>query len=351
MRFSSKTFAACAVLASLIVGVPASAAAPPLVSSTPRQQMPPPTEVETLERGYRTGYSDGYQSGYADSAGGAARDYRRHEDYRAGDRTYVGTYGAREVFRNGYQQGFEAAYDTGYDRRPFDSTVPTNLRVRNDNNQRDTGVPRGSGTVAAVRTEDDRAAESVSSTIGGARRKASVFIPADTILLAELETSLSSDASQPGDRVQARVLEPREYEGALLAGVVKRVRRPGKVKGTAELQISFDQVSLPDGRWAEMEAQITEVMEAGERTVGEVDEEGGIRGRSSAKSDAAKVGVGAGIGALIGAIAGGGTGAAIGATVGGAGGAGGVLASRGDELRLRRGDQLRLRTARSTEFR
>ena len=56
-------------------------------------------------------------------------------------------------------------------------------------------------------------------------------------------------------------------------------------------------------------------------------------------------GAATGIGALIGMIAGGGKGAAIGAAIGGSAGAGGVLSTRGKDIRLDRGTQLKLRTS------
>jgi hypothetical protein len=81
-----------------------------------------------------------------------------------------------------------------------------------------------------------------------------------------------------------------------------------------------------------------------------VDEEGGVKGRSSSKDDIVKIGAGTGIGAVIGAILGGGKGAAIGAVIGGAIGTGGAISSRGNEIRLPRGQQLKIRTSRETRI-
>jgi len=60
-----------------------------------------------------------------------------------------------------------------------------------------------------------------------------------------LESSLSTDASQRGDRFQARVVEPREFAGAIVDGRVTLVKRAGKVKGTSELQLAFADASRP----------------------------------------------------------------------------------------------------------
>ena len=96
--------------------------------------------------------------------------------------------------------------------------------------------------------------------------------------------------------------------------------------------------------WQFFSAQVIEVLPSGDTNVGDVDPEGGVRGRSSTKDDVTKVGAGAGIGAIIGGIAGGGKGAAIGAIIGGGAGTAGVLTQRGKDIRLEPGQQLRIRS-------
>ena len=303
-----------------------------------------------IERGYRTGYSDGYQAGYRDAVDHAARDYRGKEDYRRGDRAYAQSYGTLEDYRDGYRQGFEVGYSDGYERRTFKSDVPAGLARRQQSNTQDNDD-----------AYNNDAGTSSTSTSGGSGRTsanttatlpAGVYeIPSNTVLRVELLTNLSTDATQRGDRFQARVLEPREYEGAILDGRVTRVRRPGKVSGRAELQLTFDHIRFDDNRGAEFEAQVIEVIDTGgSEGVGDVDPEGGVKGRDSTKDDVAKVGASTGIGAIIGAIAGGGKGAAIGAAIGGAIGTGGVLSQRGKEIRMPRGQQMRIRTSNSTRI-
>jgi hypothetical protein len=167
----------------------------------------------------------------------------------------------------------------------------------------------------------------------------------------ELLTNLSTEASQEGDRFQARVIEPSEFEGAMIDGRVRRVRRPGRVKGKSELQLTFEQIRM-DNRFTNLNAQVVEVVDTpgtgGE--AGDVDEEGGVRGKGSSKRDVVKIGTGSAIGAIIGAIAGGGKGAAIGAAIGGGIGTGGVLSQRGKEIYLPRGQQLRIRTNSEARF-
>ena len=178
-----------------------------------------------------------------------------------------------------------------------------------------------------------------------------IVIPRDTILRVELLSNLATDASQKGDRFEANVVEPAEYEGAIILGQVTRVQRPGKVKGTAELQLSFDQIRLRDGRSAQMSAHVIEVLPTGtSQGVGKVDQEGGVKGKDSTKGDVAKVGAATGIGAVIGAIFGGGSGAAVGATIGAGVGTAGVMRERGKDIYLYTGQQLRIRTAGEAEI-
>jgi hypothetical protein len=308
-----------------------------------------------LERGYRTGYSDGYQAGYKDQAERAARDYSAYEDYKRADRAYVEAWGPIEDYRDGYQQGFEIGYGAGYERQAFSSSLPSGFKRRGSASA-SPNMQSGSGTPADSTNADPAAnANGTASNPGDAADPASMSgslsLPRNTIFLIELENSLSTDVSQSGDRFQARVIEPREYAGAVILGRVTHVQRAGKLKGTAQLQLSFEQIRLPDNRSTNLHAEVVEVLpDAGSSGVGDVDREGGVKGKDSTKDDISKVGAATGIGAIIGAIAGGGKGAAIGAAIGGSVGTAGVLSARGKDLRLARGQQLRIRTSTDTSI-
>ena len=308
----------------------------PLVAVTAVAQDP---SASALTRGYRTGYSDGYSAGLSDAASRATRDFRAKPDYQHADRGYNSSYGSLDDFRDGYQQGFEAGYGAGYDHRAFDSTAPSDLNRRGARPDT-TGVSNPTNPNAGNQ-----------STVGNPGSTSTVpagplAIPRDTVMRVELMTSLSTDASQRGDRFQARVMEPKEYESATVDGHVTEVKRPGKAKGTALLQLSFDHIQMADGRSSNMSAQVIEVIPmSSSQGVRKVDPEGGVQGESSTKSDVKKVGTAAGVGAIIGLIVGGGTGAAIGATIGAGVGTAGVLTSRGKDIHLYQGQQLRIRTA------
>lgn len=294
-------------------------------------------QTTALERGYRTGYSDGYTAGYKDITDGAARNYQNKEDYKRADRSYNDVWGPVEDYRDGYQQGFEAGYTAGYERQQFNSTLPTTLRRRGAQ-----AAPKVDDTVSTARND-----EPVISADQQLPPSGSPVIPRNTILALELLTPVSTDASQRGDRIQAKVIEPVEFAGYMVEGRVAQVKRPGKVKGVAELQLAFDQIRSTDNRTATLHAELIEITPMGGDSTS-IDTEGGVKGQDSTKDDAAKVGAASGIGAIIGVIAGGGKGAAIGAIIGGGVGTAGVMTQRGKDIRLERGQHMKIRTSTDT---
>ena len=302
-------------------------------------------QATALMRGYRTGYSDGYQAGVNDATSNATREFRTKTEYDHADRAYNSSYGPLEEYRDGYQQGFAGGYNAGYDRKSFDSSIPPDLRRRTEDSPVSYPVDANKSPDPNKRTDPNQNTGRSPST-GNANS-----IPRDTIMVVELLNGVSTDASQKGDHLQVRVLEPKEYDGAIIDGQVTQVKRPGKAKGTAQLQLSFDEIKLTDGRSSKMSAQVIEVLPSGgSQGVGKVDAEGGVSGQGQTKGDVKKVGAATGIGAIIGAIAGGGTGAAIGAVIGAGVGTAGVLTERGKDIHLYQGQQLRIRTAGDVEI-
>jgi len=295
------------------------------------------SQSSALERGYRTGYSDGYSSGAGDSTNKVARDFQNKEEYQRGDRSFNDAWGTIEDYRDGYQQGYEAGYSAGYDHQEFNSSIPTGLRRRQ--------APVVSATVSTqpeVPTVSNNNGDAPVATGG------SISIPKDTVLTVELLSPLSTDVTQPNDPFRARVTEPTQFANYVVEGRVIAVRRPGKVKGVAQLQLSFEQIRSADNRTAALHAELVDVVPMSSNGPTDVDREGGIRGRDSTKDDVTKVGAASGIGAIIGAIAGGGKGAAIGAIIGGGAGSAGVMTQRGHDIRLEQGQQIKIRTSTDT---
>src|SRR5882672_4337043 len=206
-------FALTLVLAFAFVAVPL--AAVPVNAQDPQTQ----NQVSAIVRGYRTGYSDGYQAGVTDHANNAGREFRNKTEFEHGDRAYNANYGTLEEYRDGYQQGFEVGYNAGFDRKPFDSSIPADLKRRTEDSSvgypTDQNKPVGPASQQTTQTQP-------TNNPG--------LIPRDTIMRVELLSNLSTEASQKGDRFQARVIEPKEYEGATIEGRVISIKRPGRVK-------------------------------------------------------------------------------------------------------------------------
>ena len=301
------------------------------------------SQTTALERGYRTGYSDGFSAGARDVSEHAPRNYQNKEDYQRADRSFNDVWGPIEDYRDGYQQGFESGYTAGYERQQFNSALPPSLHKRGT-------VAAANNTSAPVNNDNSVPAEPqpADTTTAAPIGNGSLAIPRNTMLALELLTPVSTDASQRGDRIEAKVIEPAEYSGYTVEGRVAAVKRPGKVKGVAELQLAFDQIRSPDNRTASLHAELVEISPIGGEYGPQVDSEGGVKGRDSTKDDAAKVGAASGIGAIIGVIAGRGKGAAIGAIIGGGAGTAGVMTQRGKDIRLDRGQHLKIRTSTDT---
>jgi len=318
-------------------------------------------QATAIMRGYRTGYSDGYQAGVADLAANANREFQSKPEYDRADRAFNPAWGPLEEYRDGYRQGYEIGYNAAYDHKSFDSSLPPDLKRRTEDSNvqypkdanKTSSVPNQSATNPnkTSATDPNKTSDDQNNPPNSNSGNGPLVLPRDSILRVELMNNLSSDASQQGDRFQMRVLEPNQYQGAILDGHIAQVKRPGKAKGTAELQLAFDTIKLPSGQSSKLTAQVIEVIpNGGSQGVGKVDPEGGVNGRSSTKSDIQKVAAATGIGAVIGVITGGGTGAAIGGTIGAGVGTAGVLTQRGQDIHLTQGQQLRVRTNSDAEI-
>ena len=174
----------------------------------------------------------------------------------------------------------------------------------------------------------------------------SVTIPAGTRTLLVLLSPLSSKNAQAGHGVYMQTAVPISADnrtvvppGSYITGVIQTAKRPGRIKGRAELQIHFTSITFPSGF---SEAFPATVGSAPANENAKVNKEGRIEQNSNKGRDAGTlIGTTAG-GAAIGGAADGGRGAGIGAGVGAAVGLATVLLTRGDELRLNVGDPIEM---------
>ncbi len=167
-------------------------------------------------------------------------------------------------------------------------------------------------------------------------------VPNGTQLVAILDSSLSTNNVQEGQRFTMTVRDSGQFQGAVIEGRVVNVSRSGRVTGRSELTFDFDSIRLRDGRTYRF-AGILESVRAANGDVVRVDNEGAVRDSNQTTRTIQRGAIGAAIGAIIGAIAGGGQGAAIGAAVGAGAGAGSVYVQGRDDLQLEPGTEVTIR--------
>lgn len=179
-----------------------------------------------------------------------------------------------------------------------------------------------------------------------AQRANEVVLNEGTRMTIRLNDFISTKTARQGDRFTAEVvssvLQNRDVvipAGSIVTGRVTQVKRPGRIKGKAELYLRPESIKLPNGAEESMVASVTGVSR-GEKGQLKKGGEGSIEGEGSKGRDAAVIGTAGGVGAGIGAIAGGAKGTAIGGGSGALIGLAGVLATRGKDLELARGTEL-----------
>src|SRR5262252_1122236 len=179
----------------------------------------------------------------------------------------------------------------------------------------------------------------------GSPGRGDFIVPDGVLLSARLNQPLSTKNTREGDRFTLNVIEPGQYRGAVIEGVVARSDRSGRVSGRADMTLDFERIRTPDGRTYNFAGTIEDVSLPGGEKV-RVDREGNVKDDDSQTSrTVTRSAVGGAIGAIIGAIAGGGKGAAVGAAVGVGAGAGSMYIEGRDDLELPAGTEINIRAS------
>ena len=169
-------------------------------------------------------------------------------------------------------------------------------------------------------------------------------IPKGAHALLRLVSSVSTRTAREGDFVYMRTSTPIVMDGAIVVpvdsyvqGVVTHSKRSGRVKGTAELGIRIENLTLPSGKVIQMAPSLASLGADGseQRIAGK---EGQIQQGTSHGADAVRIGGVSAAGAALGGMADNSwKGAGIGAGVGSGVGLATVLLTRGKEVELRQG--------------
>lgn len=178
----------------------------------------------------------------------------------------------------------------------------------------------------------------------------SITVPAGTKIPLILKQGITTKNAHVGDPVYAQTSFPITMNdhiaippGTFVQGEIRRVQRPGRVKGRAELLMNLTSMIFPNGYTIGLPGAV-QGTPGNAGTNGVKDKEGTIAGDSGKGKDVDTIVRTAIPGAGIGAIAdqGSGKGAAIGAASGGALGLATVLLTRGPEIQLGAGDSVEM---------
>jgi hypothetical protein len=152
-------------------------------------------------------------------------------------------------------------------------------------------------------------------------------MPEGTLLKVRMNDDLSTRSTIRGSAFSATVAEDVQHDGrdvipsgSILDGMVTEIRGGRRISGRAAIHLEPRRVTLPDGTYYVLHAQVIDTSE--ENSV-RVNEEGTIVRRDHAKETLAIVSATTGSAAVAGAMIGGGVGAAVGAGIGA--GAGTIL--------------------------
>jgi hypothetical protein len=177
-----------------------------------------------------------------------------------------------------------------------------------------------------------------------------VMVPAGTKFKASLQTPISSKLSEVGDRVVISLLDPVPIDdrhalprGTEMTGKITLVKRPGRVKGKAEVYALINELTTNYGSEL-IRVSITAADDFTNEEKIETDEEGKLKSNRDLGDDFEKAAKGAGVGSLGStpvAIATSSVGPAIAGPAAGA--IAGLLLTRGKEIRLPVGTLFRMK--------
>ena len=169
-----------------------------------------------------------------------------------------------------------------------------------------------------------------------------IVVPSGTKVPLVLKHAVSTKNAQVGDNLYLESTFPVVQNnhmvippGTYVQGVVAAVKRPGRIKGRAELLIHFTTMIFPNGYTVSFPGALENV--PGSDTQKVKDKEGTLQADSQKGQDIATVAGTTATGTVIGGLRGGGKGAGIGAGIGGATGLLIAMLTKGNDVRLEAG--------------
>jgi type IV secretion system protein VirB10 len=205
--------------------------------------------------------------------------------------------------------------------------------------------------------QDKRPAQSAQQQAdsGATVQPGMILIPAGTEIPLRLSQAITTRNAKVGDPVYAETAFPFTIDdrvvipaGTFVQGRISEVRRPGRVKGRAELLMHFTTMIYRSGYTVMLPGGVENVPGADQQDV--KDKEGTIRQAGNKTEDIKTIGKVAGAGAGLGGIAGrSAKGVGIGGAAGAAAGLGWVLLTRGPDMTLPVGTSVQMVIQRSLQ--
>jgi hypothetical protein len=167
-----------------------------------------------------------------------------------------------------------------------------------------------------------------------------------------LKHAISTKGAREGDPIYAETTFPVVLNDRVLIpantyvqGRISNIKRPGRIKGRAEVLIHFTTMIYPSGYTVLLPGAIDNL--PGAENTNMKGEEGTIQQSGSKAKDVGTVASTASTGAVIGGLSQGGKGALVGAAAGGVVGTAIALLTRGNDVRLESGTTLEMVIQRS----
>lgn len=218
-----------------------------------------------------------------------------------------------------------------------DELVWLRVQVRRHRRSQGQGLGASQAEVEELRRSIADLRHDVDGTLDARYRPGAgeMSVPDGTEFAVRLDTPLSSRTARREDRVEGTVAESVRVDGRVaipagsrVRGIVHDVQPANRPSHGGRIELTFDQLQLPNGRRVDIRSRV-----AG------IEEEGFSKKRA---------GLGAVLGGILGGVLDGKKGALIGVLVGGGGA---VVASKGDDVELPGGTVVNLRLERPVAVR
>ena len=286
----------------------------------------------TYREAYDAGFEDGFRIGKEDRNRSSLFDLANKKPFQEARRGYDEARHDEEVYSVAYRRGFEDGYSKGYGlEESVDIATPTSQPVAPPPPRR-----------AFLRTGSDLPSQGIT-------------VPAGTEFQIEFLDTLSTKYSERGDPFGARLTQEVRIgrgliipEGTQIEGRIAYLKRAGRIRGRAQINLRFEKLRLLDGREALIDAYVVEIEpRSAEKVRGD---EGTIVGKGGKSGDGKSIGTASAVGGLIGLISGGKKGAGVGAAAGAVAGLANVLLTRGRDAQLESRTRMTIRLINEVQF-